>query len=284
MSRSLGNFSVRSAACLGALVVASGSWFGTGTALADQASDAPTPAPSGSAGTEATPSAPAASTQPSKGPASASSAPAKGELIEVEMWWILPEGADPKNPWPYTQTRIPAGSKIPCGRVVQTDIYRGTQEKLDTLDPGEDYDIVVDSKILIGEKCETPAPKPSQTPTPEPSETPAPEPSETPAPTPSEDPAPSGTPAPEPSEPVGPEPSEGPSDEPSAESSEEPTEEPTTESSRPTGSRPNVLPHTGDQSEAMTPLSADEGISPWAVGSGIGAIALGIGYLRRRKN
>lgn len=43
------------------------------------------------------------------------------------MWWILPEGADPNNPWPYTQTRIPVNSEIPCGRVVQTDLYRGTQ-------------------------------------------------------------------------------------------------------------------------------------------------------------
>ncbi|MGO4957810.1 hypothetical protein ACTQ49_11190 [Luteococcus sp. Sow4_B9] len=248
--RSITRTTLRSASCLGALVLAGSSWFGAGTAVAD----------------EAQPGTPGVSTSPA--------AENSQKKITVEMWWLLPEGADGNRGWEYVQTRFPVGGEIPCGRVVQADIYRGTQEQLDalgdTLDVGEDSQVYQSSEMLYGPECSTPEPtQPVETPKPcedgKPNsgggcETPAPEPSkpaETPVPQPSK---PVETPAPEVSKPVetpAPEVSK-PVETPAPETSK-PVETPAPETSKPVET---PAPETSKPVETPAPAPSDLPLPP----------------------
>ena len=248
---------LRLASAVGAVALAGGSWLSAGTALAE-------------------------------GSSSSSS-----EQVTATVWWLLPEGTEHATASQVTQTRISAGA-VPCGRTAQVDTYKGTQAELDglgdTLTPGEDAQVYVDSYFFDAEAC---APAPSEEPSATPSASPSDEPSQ-PAVTPS---SPAGEPTPV--NPSLPPTTEEPSATPSASPSDEPSQPAVTPSSTPSepgglgdgqlpespalpqiegqdeGNRPSLLPHTGDMAD---------GLSPIGIGAGVCGIVFAAAFLGRRKH
>ena len=208
--------------------------------------------------------------------------------ITAEVWWLLPEGADPTKAWEYTQTLIPVGSAIPCGRAVQADLYEGTEEQIKVvlddgiLKPGEDSVIYQDSEILYGPKCDDSGTKPSEGPstpsTGEPSKPSTVEPSQVPSDLPLEPTQPAlSTPASDDSDDDS---DDNGSDDNGSDTTtvvvvtttpEAPADlpMPQTNSDRPAG-----LPHTGDQAD---------GFSPLGLGAGICGIVFASTFMGRKK-
>ena len=208
---------LRLASAVGAVALAGGSWLSAGTALAE-------------------------------GSSSSSS-----EQVTATVWWLLPEGTEHATASQVTQTRISAGA-VPCGRTAQVDTYKGTQAELDvlgdTLTPGEDAQVYVDSYFFDAEAC---APAPSEEPSATPSASPSDEPSQ-----------PAVTPSSTPSEPG------GLGDGQLPESPALPQTEGQDE-----GNRPSLLPHTGDMAD---------GLSPIGIGAGVCGIVFAAAFLGRRKH
>lgn len=208
---------LRLASAVGAVALAGGSWLSAGTALAE-------------------------------GSSSSSS-----EQVTATVWWLLPEGTEHATASQVTQTRISAGA-VPCGRTAQVDTYKGSQAELDglgdTLTPGEDAQVYVDSYFFDAEAC---APAPSEEPSATPSASPSDEPSQ-----------PAVTPSSTPSEPG------GLGDGQLPESPALPQTEGQDE-----GNRPSLLPHTGDMAD---------GLSPIGIGAGVCGIVFAAAFLGRRKH